>query len=265
MSPRTNVALALSLAVPLALGACSAFETNLQDTSVSYQDTARQNFEEGEKAFTDESYPEAIKFFEHVKNKFPYSKYASLADLRMADAHFEREKWLEAADAYRMFVRFHPRHEKVAYATYRVAKAYYEAMSDDFFLFPPTREMDQTSTRDAIAAFDEYLSRFPDGEHVKEAGELRTLARTRLAEHDVYAAEFYEQRKKWQGAAWRYERVANEFQDTGLAPDALLKAADIHAERLDEKAEAKILYERLLKEHPKSEAAQEAKARMTSL
>lgn len=262
---RRHLALVLVLSAPLALGACTAFETNLQDTQVSYQETARQNFEEGEKAFTDERYNEAIKFFEHVKNKFPYSKYASLADLRIADAHFAREKWLEAADAYRMFVRFHPRHEKAGFATFRVAKAYYEAMSDDVFLFPPTREMDQTATRDAISAFDEYLARFPQGEHEQEAKELRTQARTRLAEHDVYAAEFYEQRNKWQGAAWRYVRVADEFQETALAPEALLKAAEIHEEHLDKKGEAKALYERLVKDYPESEEAVEAKQRIAAM
>lgn len=266
MNPRRrNTALALLLSAPLALGACTAFETNLQDTEVSYQETARQNFESGEQAFADERYNEAIKFFEHVKNKFPYSKYASLAELRIADAHFAREKWLEAADAYRMFVRFHPRHEQAGFATFRVAKAYYEAMSDDVFLFPPTREMDQTATRDAISAFDEYLARFPKGENVDEAKELRTNARTRLAEHDLYAAEFYEQRNKWQGAAWRYVRVADEYKETELAPDALLKAAEIHEERLDKKDEAKALYQRLLQDYPDTEAAAAAKARIAAM
>ncbi len=263
-APRLAAIGALALSAPLTMAACSAFETNLQDTDVSYQETARQNFDEGEAAFQDERYNEAIKFFEHVKNKFPYSKYASLADLRMADAHFEREKWLEAADAYRMFVRFHPRHEKAGFATFRVAKAYYEAMSDDVFLFPKAREMDQTATRDAIQAFDEYLARFPKGEHTKEAKELRTSARTRLAEHDVYAAEFYEQRNKWQGAAWRYTRVADEFKDTELAPIALLKAARINEEHLD-KDTAKALYQRLLKEHPGSEQAAAAKQQLAAL
>lgn len=264
-NPALALALSAALAAPVALGACTAFETNLQDTEVSYAETAKQNFDAGEKAFEDKRYNEAIKYFEHVKNKFPYSKYAALAELRIADAHFAREKWLEAADAYRMFARFHPRHEKAGFATFRVARSYYEAMSDDMFLFPPTREMDQTPTRDAISAFDEYLTRFPKGEHVEEARELRTKARTRLAEHDVYAAEFYAQRNKWQGAAWRYLRVADEFKETGLAAEALLKAAEIHAERLDKKDEAKALYERLLKEHPDSAQAAQAKQRVSSM
>ena len=74
---------------------------------------------------------------------------------------------------------------------------------------------------DAIRAFDGYLQRFPDGEFVEKAKEKRIEARSGLAQHDLYAAEFYEEREKWRGAAWRYERVAAEFADTPLAPDAI--------------------------------------------
>lgn len=267
MRLQNALALALVTAGTPLLG-CSAFQTNLQDTSVSYQDTARQNFDEGDKAFEDERYEESIKFFEHVKNKFPYSKYAVLADLRMADAHFEREKWLEAADAYRMFVRFHPRHEKVGYATFRIAKAYSNAMGGDgfmSFLFPPSKEMDQTATRDAISAADDYLTRFPGGEHEQEAKEMRTKGRTRLAENDKYAAEFYEQRNKWQGAAWRWLHIVDEFGDTPIAPEALLKCANIHEEHLDKPDDAKEMYERLVQLYPESAEAQRAKERLGTL
>lgn len=247
------------------VGACSAFETNLQDTEVSYQSTARQNFDEGDAAFKAERYAEAIKFFEHVKNKFPYSKYAVLADLRMADAHFEREKWLEAADAYRLFVRFHPRHEQVPYATWRVALSYYKEMQKGFFLLPAAHETDLASTNDAIRAFDDYLSRYPDGEHVEEARKLRTEARGRLAEHDLYAAKFYVQREKWQGALWRYERVANDFADTPKAAAALLEAGRICEEHLERPDEAKAHYDRLVRDYPSSPEAEEVKARRKDL
>ena len=80
-----------------AFAACSAFETNLQDTQVDYQETARQNFEKGEEKMASESWNEAIKFFDYVKNKFPYSKYAVLAELRIADA--QTDDVLNASDA----------------------------------------------------------------------------------------------------------------------------------------------------------------------
>lgn len=268
-----TAALAALSASPMLAAGCSAFETNLQDTEVDYLATARQNFESGEEAMEDGSYNEAIKFFEYVKNKYPYSKYAVLADLRVADAHFEREKWLEAADAYRLFVRFHPSHEKVPYASFRIALSYYNETSKGPFAdvpivedvfgflnpFPPARERDQTATKDAIKAFDEYLGRFPDHEHIEEARTLRVLARTRLAEHDLYAAEFYEKRSKWTGAMWRYQKVADDFGDTPVAAPALLEAARIAEEELEDQKLAREKYERLVREYPEAEEAEAAR------
>lgn len=263
---------------------CKAFETNLQDTEVDYQSTARQNYESAEQAFEDGSYNDAIKFFEYVKNKFPYSKYSELADLRIADAHFEREEWLQSADAYRMFIRFHPRHEKVPYATYRVALSFYKkvakkpfaegALADVPYIteigealspFPPTRERDQSATRDAIKAFDDYLERYPEDEFVDEAKAHRTEARMSLAEHDVYAAAFYERRSKWQGAIWRYQYIADAFGDTPLAPEALLKAGELAEKKLKDNDQASVLYARVVKDYPDAQEASSAKTRLENL
>lgn len=238
---------------------CKSFETNLQDTEVDFGDTAKKNFDDGEKAMADGRWAEAVKFFEHTKNKYPYSKFAVLAELRIADAHFAREKWLEAADSYRIFVRFHPRHEKVPFATYRIALAYSKEIDQDVWFFPTAIEKDQSAARDAIKAFDEFLARFPDDENAVEAKQLRTEARARLADTDLYAADFYVDRKKWQGALWRYQRVADEFADTPKAPYALLRAARIADEKLEDGAQATALYQQLVREHPASPEAADAR------
>lgn len=264
-APNRKFLLLISLAVLAGLSACTGLETNLQDTEVSYESTARRNFESGEKAFTDERYNEAIKFFEHVKNQFPYSKYAVLAELRIADAHFEREKWLEAADTYRLFVRFHPRHEQVSHAIWRIAVSYNEEMKKGFFLLPASHETDLSATEDAIRAFDDYLRRYPAGEHHEEARELRTQARTRLAEHDMYAAGFYLQREKWQGALWRYEHVAAAFADTPRAPTALLAAGQICAEQLARPEDGRTYLNRLLEQYPDAPEVEAAKELLSEL
>ncbi|MCC7072458.1 MAG: outer membrane protein assembly factor BamD [Deltaproteobacteria bacterium] len=256
----TAVAVSLVLAVAVvAASACTAFETNLQDTDVDYAQTAKANFDQGEQAFADGRFTEAVKFFEHTKNKFPYSKFAVQAELRTADAHFAREKWLEAADAYKIFCRFHPRDEKVAYATYRVALAYAKEIDQDVWWMPSAVERDQSAARDAIRAFDEYLARFPDDENAAEAKKLRVDARARLADADLYAARFYEEREKWKGAMWRYQRVANEYGDTPGAAAALLRAAQLADDQLADAAAATLLYEQLVREHPAAPEATDAK------
>ncbi len=242
--------------MPCASG-CAAFETNLQDTEVDQKDTARQNFEAAEAAFASRRFNEAIKYFELVKNKFPYSKYAVLAELRMADTHFEREKWLEAADAYRIFVRFHPRHEEVAYATWRIAVSHSRAIENNVAWLPfvDAQEKDQSSARDTIRACDDFLIRFADDPRAEEIRALRKTARGRLADVDLYAAHFYEERERWQGAIWRYQRVGEEFTDTDKAAPALVKAAVLAEQRLKDTAQAVALYERVLRSHADSTEA----------
>lgn len=261
------VVAALTAGLWLGVVGCSAFETNLQDTSVDLKDTARQNYEAAESAFKDERFTQAVKYFEVVKNKYPYSKYAVLAELRLADTHFQREKWLEAADAYRIFVRFHPRHEEVAYATYRVALSHSRAIEQNISWVPfvDAREKDQSSARDTIRACDDFITRFPKDERVDEIKALRSLARGRLADVDLFAAAFYEERERWQGAVWRYLRVGDEFGDTSKAPFALLKAGTLTASRLNDPPAAKAIFEKLIKEHPQAAEVVAAKAAVARL
>lgn len=259
--------LALSAGVGLELVGCSAFETNLQDTAIDLKDTARQNFESAENAFKARRFNEAVKYFEVVKNKFPYSKYAVLAELRLADTHFEREKWLEAADAYRIFVRFHPRHEEVAYAMYRVALAHSRAIENNIAWVPfvDAREKDQSSARDTIRACDEFTQHFPNDPRAEEIKKLRVVARGRLADVDLYAAAFYEERERWQGAVWRYLRVGEEFADTEKAAWALLKAGTLTAKHLDDKDSARAIFAKIVRQFPTSKEAGEARAATAKL
>jgi outer membrane protein assembly factor BamD len=261
--------LLLASASMTSLVACKAFETNVQDTEIDERDTARQNYDAGEAAFSSSRWQEAVKYFELVKNKYPYSKYAVLAELRLADTHFSREKWLEAADAYRIFVRYHPRHEQVAYATFRIAESHSRAVDDNVAWLPfvDARQKDQSAAKDTIRACDEFLTRFPDDKNAAAARQMRVDARGRLADVDLYAAAFYEKRARWQGAQWRYARVGAEFADTAGAARALWKAGTIANDKLADVAAARAAWERLLKDHPDAPEAKDARdalARLTS-
>jgi outer membrane protein assembly factor BamD len=249
------------------LSACKSFETNLQDTEIDERDTARQNFESGESAFSSARWQEAVKYFELVKNKYPYSKYAGLAELRLADTHFSREKWLEAADAYRIFVRYHPRHEQVAYATFRVAESHSRAVENNVAWLPfvDARQKDQSAAKDTIRACDDFLTRFPDDKNADVARKLRTEARGRLADADLFAAAFYEKRSRWQGAQWRYARVGADYADCPGAARALWKAGLIARDHLDDVDAARLSWLRLVEEHPDSPEASDARAALAAL
>jgi outer membrane protein assembly factor BamD len=223
---------------------------------VSYYPTARENFKRGMDLYQREEWQDAAKYFDYVRTKFPHSRYVAIAELRLADSNFGREKWLDSIDSYRAFIRLHPSHDAVPYATFQIAKSYYRQIPEDWFFLPPTAERDQSAAMDAVRALDDYLIRFPDHDRAEEARSLRKQARSRLAENEWYVAEYYAD-KYPKGAAYRYERIADLYPDVDNAPVGLLRAARIW-EKANDLRRARVNYERLARDYPKFGEAKNA-------
>lgn len=166
-------------------------------------------------------YPEALRGFGELKTKYPYTKYAALADLRSADTQFHRGKYVEAVDAYRNFLKFHPKHEEGPYAMKQIGEAYYEQIPGDWFFLPPAAEKDQGHTKLAIAAYTDMIARFPDAEVTDEARERLKVCRTKLADHELYVANFYLDRDRHRASAGRAEVLLKSYPELGHDEEAL--------------------------------------------
>jgi outer membrane protein assembly factor BamD len=242
---RRPLALAAAL---LTLAACGGKHVSLSG-QVKYGKTAEDDYAAGLDLLKDGSYPEAQKFFEHVKTKYPFSKFAALSDLRIADGKFDQKLWTEAVDAYQEFVRLHPTHEDVDYAEFRVALAHLNDGPSDFVFFPPSFEKDQRQVEAAAAAFATFLEKHPESKYVPEAKKRLAEAKARLAEHEWYVAEFYFKRDKWPGAAGRYQTLVDKYPGSRHEAEALLKLAE-SCMKMDEKHRARQALQKLIVSHP---------------
>jgi len=71
-----------------------------------------------------------------------------LGEIRLADAEFGAEQYLEAIDSYRLFINFHPTHEMVANGYCSSASARVrQAAAQRLLAVPPSTEKDQSATR----------------------------------------------------------------------------------------------------------------------
>jgi outer membrane protein assembly factor BamD len=204
-------------------------------------------------------YPEALDGFETIKARFPYSKFAALADLRIADTHYERQSYVEAIDAYRNFLKYHPTHGEAPYAMFRIAEAYQQQMPTDFFILPPSAEKDQATTKLAISAFRDMLTRYPTSEYAEKAQTKLDQCRRRLADHEMYVARFYFKRDKWLASALRAEGVLRDYGGLGLDPEALLIAGSSRF-YTKELVEARVHLTKLETEFPDTAEAGKAKS-----
>ena len=192
---------------------------------LDYSEAARIKYEDAVRRFDRERWTEAQNMFNDVKAEYPYSKYAPLAELRIADCAFELGSHAEAAVGYQHFLKLYPTHPEAAYAAFRKGEAYYAQIPSDWFLTPPSWEKDQTATRDARAALGHFLKVFSDSKYVPKAKEMYEEVEAALIRHEMYVASFYLKRDKKKAAAVRLESVERQFPNSPVIPDAMFLKA----------------------------------------
>jgi outer membrane protein assembly factor BamD len=249
---------ALALTVP-ALSACAR-----KSAGVKYESKAEEEYVLGVEELDDRNFPEAQKILEKVRTKYPYSKFAALAELRLADLKYAQGKNIEAADAYQTFIKLHPTSTEVDYAAYRAALARWNEAPTDFFLFPAVYERDLAQVGKASEGLVQFVEKYPESKYAPDAREKLAKARDILAERDWYAFEFYKSREKWQGAAFRLEKLIKDYPGSTREPEALWQLADMYV-RLSERFKAQKALQQLIVKYPESKQRAGAEKLLVSL
>ena len=147
--------------VVMAIAFCATGCKKNQKTTLSpidYSATAEQLFEKASFAFERERWADAEKMFSEVRRQYPYSRFASTAEIRSADCLFSQGSLAEAAVAYQHFLKTYPTHPEAPFAAFRRSVAYFKQIPGDFFIMPPSHERDRSATRDARAAIADRKS-----------------------------------------------------------------------------------------------------------
>jgi outer membrane protein assembly factor BamD len=191
----------------------------------------------------------AIDTFQDIIDNYPYSDYATLAELRIADAYFDQKLWEEALSYYRDFSELHPDHERVPYTMLRAALAYYHQSR------PANR--DQTATRQALVQLERLRSSHPEAAESDEADELWRVLRTRLRNSVLNIGNFYMKRSEYRSAADRYRSVLNEYPGLGLDAEALFNLGLCYRE-MNLSDEAARIFQVIMENYDGSEVAASA-------
>jgi outer membrane protein assembly factor BamD len=243
----------------LTLSACSK-----KAPGVKYESPAEEDYAAGVADLEDRDFARAQKILERVRTKYPYSKYGVLAELRLADLRYEQGKFIEAADAYQTFVKIHPSSPDVDYAAYRVALSRASDAPSDFFFFPPVYERDLLQVGKAAEGMALFVENYPSSKYAPEARAKLAKIRDVLAERDWYAFEFYKKREKWQGAAYRLERLTKEYPGSTREPEALWQLADMYM-KLSERYRAQQALQQLIVKFPESKQRASAEKLLAEL
>ena len=218
-------------------------------------------FEAAERMFRSGLYGEAQAAFDAVRTKFPYSPQAARAELREADILFAQTRYIESSEAFRSFLRFHPRHGEATYARSMVAESLAAQVPEEWWFLPPVAEKDQEILRQTIDAYDDLLGAQPTARQAERAQLVRAQCQTQLARHELYVARFYARRGAFRGALARAEALLAEPQPPEVASEALDVAAQA-AHGAGEPALAARHWQQLVRDYPHSRAARRAEQKL---
>ncbi len=162
-------------------------------------------FDSATMAMDQKKYTQATELYEQLQNDYPFSPYALEAELGLGDSLFMKEDYLEASDAYKAFVDLHPRNEAVPYALYQIGMS----------LLKSNQSVDKTATEaaEAIQYFKRVISAYPSSIYAEQAPQAIVLARTVLAERELYAAQVFWNMGNARAAYKRFTYVADNFAD----------------------------------------------------
>ena len=234
-STGARLALLGSLALPLSwpLVGC---DDEPPRTALNYTSNAKRAFDDAQAEFNSHNWVEAQNLFREFKRKYASArKYVLLAELRIADADFEQEKFAEAIREYRQFVHDHQGQnitDETTYARSRIADAEYHEIGDSFFL-ASGEERDQASVLDAYKELRSFIHDYPSSKESDRMRKLLTDVTGRLIRHELYVARFYLNKSNYEATIARVEYAIRNFSsratvggdvadDAGLEPEALI-------------------------------------------
>ncbi len=158
-------------------------------------------------------YKLAIEKFEKLKDWFPFSRYAILAELKIGDAHYKLGEYEEAIFAYEEFEKLHPRNEAIPYVIYQIGRCYFDRID--------TIDRDQVPAREAMETFQRLIKAFPEDQYARLAKDHLNKCYKSLAGHEYIIGVFYFKSKHYEAAYSRFMSVISNYPDVGFHQKAL--------------------------------------------
>ncbi|HEY3820764.1 MAG TPA: outer membrane protein assembly factor BamD [Polyangiaceae bacterium] len=262
MRPASFAAVLFGVAV-----ACGC-EGTQPKTALGYTEDAKRAYDAAMEEFNAHSWIEAQTLMREVKRKYSYSKWARQAELRIADADVEQEKFPEAIREYKDFVHAHRSDtEDCIYARAKMAEATYAEIPESF-LMPASEERDQAAVVDSYKELRSFLDEYPDAKQARRMRELLANVTARLVRHELYVARFYLRKGNYEAAVARIQYALKNYgeadqavvtaADAGLKAESLLLLGTTYL-KMEKWTEARQAFQALLRSYAQSPLATEAR------
>jgi outer membrane protein assembly factor BamD len=192
--------------------------------------SAESLYRNAHKAMLGNDYDYAIKAYEALTARFPFTSQARQARLDLIYVYYRKGEKESATDAADQFLRENPTHPRVDYAWYMKGLVDYERTPwkiERFFGVDLAKRPPSTALK-AISAFNTVVTQYPKSEYAHDALRRMTYLRNRLAEYEVNVAQYYVRRGAYLAAARRAQEAIDQYDGAPAIQDALAIEVDCY-------------------------------------
>ncbi|MBY0413149.1 MAG: outer membrane protein assembly factor BamD [Bdellovibrionales bacterium] len=182
------------------LAALSLVFISCATTRPEGQTEAEVLYKEAKDMMSKSRYIQATEKLNAIRSQFPYSFYATHAELLQADILFAQENYAEAAAAYILFRDFHPKYNELGYVIFRISESFYRQL-------PETYDRDLSAGIEAIKYYEELIQTYANTEYTKDAQNRINQIQDMIEKKEIYIADFYFKTKDYLAAKIRYQDI----------------------------------------------------------
>jgi len=212
-------------------------------------------YEKAYALFKSRNFIEAVPAFEELREKFPLSPYAVLAELRLGEAHYFQDQFIEATHYFENFRRLHPSNPQVPYSIYMTGMCHYQQIL--------SMDRDQTFAEAALEQFQQLVDLYPRSPYTGLALCKIAEVKKRLAEHEFFIGNFYVRTKNYKGAIERFNKALKRYPNH-IQQDKVLFAIAEATRKSGDRVRAEKILEYLVATYPDSPYAASAKEKLPS-
>ncbi|HET9445525.1 MAG TPA: outer membrane protein assembly factor BamD [Steroidobacteraceae bacterium] len=213
--------LTTAIALLATLAGCS-------DTPRQQVGNAERLYEMAKRASDNGNYRDAIAYYEQLEARFPFSNPARQGQLDLMYAYYKNREPESAIDQADQFIRENPAHPRVDYAYYIKGLVQFERnpnflerwFNADLSQRPPI------DARKSFQAFQTLIERFPNSQYVEDSRQRMIFLRNRLANYEVYVANYYLERGAYVGAINRAKYAIENYDGAPQIKRALAIMAE---------------------------------------
>lgn len=205
----------------LTLPACGLLPEQIDPTA---NWSASKLYSEAKDSLNSGAYDQAIKYYETLEGRYPFSRFAQQAQIETAYAYYRQDEPELAIAALDRFIKLYPRHPNVDYAYYLKGVVNFNRGRGLLDRVMP-RDLAQTDTSALRQSFEDFgilVRTFPESRYSQDALQRMVFLRNMLAQHELAVAEYYMRRGAYAAAAQRGVYVIEHYQESNAVADALI-------------------------------------------